>query len=95
MERTIPELIEPTVNLHMTDAHIGLDETVTKALYTLAWERLESALVEMNAAYNSTEWSSPHEQAKQMLWQAQDLKQFADVIYTLTAMPEDLVEDDD
>jgi hypothetical protein len=90
---TLAEVIEPTVKLHMTDTHITLNQHAAQVLYGLAWEQFEEALVKANAAYNQTEWSSPHERAKELLWCSQDLKQAIEFVYELTPMPDDEIED--
>ena len=89
----LDEVIEPTVKLHMTDTHITLDQKTAQALYGLAWEKFEEALVKANVAYNTSGWSSRHERAKELLWCSQDLKQAIEVVYELTPMPEDETED--
>lgn len=78
------------------DASINLDEDTSRAIYALAWARFEKALVNMNALYNETPEGQAFQfnRAKRLLWEAVDLKQAAEVVYHLTAMPDELVEDD-
>lgn len=51
-----------------------------------ALERMEQALVNANAAYN--DGTNTHEQILAVLDALDDARKYADVVYTLTAIPE-------
>lgn len=88
------EIVEPFVRLGTSgdEGSLNLDEETSRALYALAWEKLESALVQVNALYNLTPdegQESQRNRVKRLLWEASDLKAAAEVLYYMTALPED------
>jgi hypothetical protein len=89
------EIIEAFVRLG-DDASINLDEDTSRAIYALAWAKFEKALVNANALYNETpeDQVDQFNRVKRLLWEAVDLKSAAEVLYHLTAMPDELIEDD-
>jgi hypothetical protein len=90
------EIIEPFVKMG-DGAAINLDEDISRSLYALAWAKFETALVNLNALYNETPDGQQYQfnRAQRLLWEAVDLKQAVDVIYHMTALPEELLEDDE
>lgn len=88
------EVIEARVTIE--DAgQITLDEDTSRVIRAFSWGRLEKALVEANAAYNQDDWSSAHEQAKELLWASDELQKHASVIYSLTPLNDDDLRADD
>lgn len=90
------EIVEPFVKLGSLsdEGSMNLDEATSRSLYALAWSKLEQGLVEANALYNEspTEQEFIFNRAKRLLWAVTDLKQAAEVIYFMTAMPDDADE---
>lgn len=82
------------------DAAINLDEETSRAIYALAWGRFEKALIAANALYNEGPTGDTSEaffhfnRVNRLLWEATDLKQAIEVVYHLTAMPDELIKDD-
>ena len=91
------EIIEATVQIETDGSIINLDEDTSRQLYALAWERFEKALIETNALYNETPDGQTYHfnRVKRLLWEVDDLKRYIDTIYRLTAMPDELIEDDE
>lgn len=87
------EIVEPFVKLGINgdEGSINLDQERARSLYAMAWERFEKALIAANAIYNEdvTEQPYQHNRVKRLLWEATDLKQAIEVIYYMTALPED------
>lgn len=98
IEQAEIEIVAPFVRLGSLgdEGSLNLDEATSRMLYALAWEKLETALVQVNALYNLAPddgQSSQHNRVKRLLWEITDLKQAADVIYSMTALPDDEIED--
>lgn len=78
-------------------AGVNLDGETSRHLYAFAWERFEQALVNANALYNEKPESQlgHFNRVKEIKWEIDDLKKYIDVLYDMTAMPDELIEDDD
>lgn len=98
IETAAIEIVEPFIRLGSSgdEGSINLDMDTSRALYALAWEKLEAALVQVNALYNLTPDEGQkyqHNRVKRLLWEIVDLNQAAEVLYFMTAVPDDELED--
>jgi hypothetical protein len=93
------EIVAPFVRLGVSgdEGSINLDQDTARSLYVMAWERFEKALIAANVIYNeepATEQVYKHNRVSRLLWETTDLKQAIEIIYSMTALPEDDGADD-
>lgn len=88
----IQEVLMATVEVKEFPVKIGdappvyLGYEMYERMREAALERMEQALVNANAAYN--DGTNTHEQILAVLDALDDARKYADVVYTLTAIPE-------
>lgn len=85
------EILDAYVKVEGADLPVYVSTETSLAIYNDAWAALEKHLVEANAAYNATA-NEPHERALALLESLREAARFADVIFSLTPMPDEDIE---
>lgn len=70
---------------------IYVSQETTRAIVADCWSRVEEELVDANAAFNATA-DEPHARALALLQSPKTAVDYADVIYTLTSIPDEDIE---
>jgi predicted ABC-type transport system involved in lysophospholipase L1 biosynthesis ATPase subunit len=86
------EILDAYVKVEGADLPIYVSEETSHAIYADAWAGLEARLVDANAAYNATR-DEPHARALALLEALREAARFADVVYSLTPIPDEEIED--
>jgi hypothetical protein len=82
------EVLDAYVKVGDADLPIYVSEATNQAIYQDAWAGLEKNLVDANAEYNAT-GKEPLERALGLLSALGEARRFADVIVSLTPLPDE------
>lgn len=93
MEIQEQEYIDAYIDVKDTSSgFVYVSQETTRAIIADCWSALENHLQEANAAFNATE-DEPHTRALALLNGLQEAVRHADVIYTLTPIPDEEIDE--
>lgn len=93
METQEREYIDALIDVENSGSGgIYVSQETTRAIIADAWSGLEQELMDANGAFNAS-GNEPHKRALAILTALNQAVRYADVIYTLTPMPDEDIED--